>query len=85
MISANLFTFHTYCCLIINGLNVDLIISKRESQAMIKIIQRSKSTVTRLKFDHDGVLSLKHTSELIRHYLILQVGIFRVFEVSLYS
>ena len=71
----------------INGLNVKLIIveKERESQAMIKIIQRSKSTVTRLKFDHDGVLSLKHTSELIRHYLILQVGIFRVFEVSLYS
>ena len=40
---------------------------------MIKIIQRSKAT--RLKFDHDGVLSLKRTSELIRHYLILQVSL----------
>ena len=49
---------------------------------MIKIIQRSKST--RLKFDHDGVLSLKRTSELIRHYLILQVGIARLFILSLF-
>lgn len=50
-------------------INNQVVEKKRQ---MIKIIQRSKAT--RLKFDHDGVLSLKRTSELMRHYLILQVS-----------
>jgi len=47
---------------------------------MIRTIQRSKAT--RLKFDHDGVLSLKRTSELMRHYLILQATRFEHFVLN---